>query len=156
MRYSLLIGPIKDDPIADKFNRVKKYVVSTTLGTLSWPNSVLINENINEEIRRLKAEDGPELQIYGSGILIQTLLEQDLIDEFWLKIFPITLGGGKRLFDKGTLPAGFKLLESGVSPSGVIVASYARAGEVRVGSFAQDKPSEAELIRRKKLKDETK
>ncbi|QMT59045.1 dihydrofolate reductase family protein [Legionella sp. PC997] len=147
---------IKDDPIADKFNRVKKYVVSTTLGTLSWPNSVLINENINEEIRRLKAEDGPELQIYGSGILIQTLLEQDLIDEFWLKIFPITLGGGKRLFDKGTLPAGFKLLESGVSPSGVIVASYARAGEVRVGSFAQDKPSEAELIRRKKLKDETK
>ncbi|MCE0723594.1 MULTISPECIES: dihydrofolate reductase family protein [Legionella] len=145
---------IKDDPIADKFNSVKKYVVSTALENLSWSNSVLLSDNITQEIRKLKEQDGPELQVYGSGNLIQTLLKHDLVNELWLKIFPITLGNGKRLFDKGTIPVGFKLLESLVSPSGVIAASYVRAGDVKIGSFALDKPSEAELARRKKLKEE--
>ena len=86
--------------------------------------------------------------------MIQTLLKHDLVDEVWLKIFPITLGRGKRLFAEGTIPGGFKLLESEVSPSGVIVASYARGGEVKTGSFALEVPTEAELARRKRLKEE--
>ena len=86
--------------------------------------------------------------------MIQTLLKHDLVDELWLKIFPITLGRGKRLFAEGTIPVGFKLLESEVSPSGVIVATYMRAGEVRTGSFALEVPTKAELARRQRLKEE--
>lgn len=145
---------VKDDPIADKFNSAKKYVVSTTLMKLDWANSVLITDNVPQEIRKIKEQDGPELQVYGSGNFIQTLLKHDLVDEFWLKIFPITLGGGKHLFAEGTIPVGFKLLESVVSPNGVIAASYARAGDIKTGSFALDEPSEAELSRRKRLKEE--
>ncbi len=89
-----------------------------------------------------------------SGNLIQTLLKHDLVDELWLKIFPVTLGKGKRLFAEGTIPAGFKLLECKISPSGVIIASYERSGEVKVGSFGLETPSVAELARRKRLKEE--
>jgi len=89
-----------------------------------------------DEVRKLKQQAGPDLQVHGSGNLIQTLLKFDLVDEFWLKIFPVTLGSGKRLFGEGAIPAGFKLLESSFSPGGVIVASYARTGEVKTGSFA--------------------
>ena len=81
-------------------------------------------------------------------------MKYDLVDEIWLKIFPITLGRGKRLFDEGTIPVGFKLLESEISPSGVIVASYARTEKIRTGSFALEHPTEAELVRRKRLKEE--
>ena len=88
-----------------------------------------------EEIRRLKQQDGPDLQVYGSSRLLQTLFKQDLVDELWLKIFPITLGTGKRLFGEGTIPAAFKLTHAEPTPSGVIVASYERAGEVKTGSF---------------------
>jgi dihydrofolate reductase len=88
-----------------------------------------------EEIKKLKQQDGPELQVHGSGNLIQTLMEHNLVDEFWLKIFPVTLGMGKRLFDKGTIPASYTLVESKSSPSGVIIATYKRAGEVKTGSF---------------------
>jgi dihydrofolate reductase len=116
-------------------NDATKYVVSNTLDKHKWKNSVFIKGNVVEEIKKLKAQDGPELQVYGSGNLIQTLLKNDLIDEFWLKIFPITLGGGKRLFTESTIPAAFKLTGSQVSPSGVIVANYERAGEVKTGSF---------------------
>lgn len=87
------------------------------------------------EIQKLKQQNGPDLQVYGSGDLIQTLLEHDLVDELWLKIFPVTLGAGKRLFAGGTIPAAFKLTDSRVSPSGVIVANYERAGQVKTGSF---------------------
>lgn len=145
---------VKEGPIADKFNSVKKYVVSTTLTKLDWAHSSLIAKNAAQEIKTLKEQDGPELQVYGSGNLIQTLLKHDLVDEFWLKIFPITLGKGKHLFAEGTIPVGFKLLKSIASPSGVIVASYARAGDVKTGSFTLDNPSEAELVRRKRLKEE--
>jgi dihydrofolate reductase len=88
-----------------------------------------------EEIRKLKAQDGPELQVHGSGNLIQTLLKHDLVDEFWLKIFPITLGAGKRLFAEGAIPVAFKAAGSKVLPNGVIIANYERAGEVKTGSF---------------------
>ncbi len=135
-------------------NSVKKYVVSNSPLNLEWSNSNQIKGNVVEEIKKLKAQGGPELQVYGSGNLIQTLLKHDLVDEFWLKIFPITLGRGKRLFAEGTIPAGFKMLESAISPNGVIVASYARAGEVKTGSFALDPPSETELVRRKRLREE--
>ena len=143
-----------DDPIAVKFNGAKKYVASTTLEKLDWSNSELIKGDVVQEIKKLKQQNGPELQVYGSGNLIQTLLKHDLIDEFRLKIFPITLGTGKRLFSDGTIPAGLKLIDSRTSTTGVIVATYERAGKVKTGSFAQETPSEAELARRKRLKEE--
>jgi dihydrofolate reductase len=94
-----------------------------------------LNGTITDQIRKLKQKDGPDLHVYGSANLIQTLLKHDLVDEFWLKIFPVTLGSGKHLFDKGTIPANFRLLSSEVTPNGVLIASYARAGEVKTGSF---------------------
>jgi dihydrofolate reductase len=116
-------------------NKATKYVVSNTLTKHEWSNSVFLKGNVADEIKKLKQQDGPDLQVYGSGNLIQTLMEHDLVDEFWLKIFPVTLGMGKRLFDKGTIPAAFTLTESNTSPSGVIIASFKRAGEVKTGSF---------------------
>jgi dihydrofolate reductase len=116
-------------------NDVTKYVASTTLAEHEWKNSVFLKDDIVEEIKKLKEQDGPDIQVYGSGNLIQTLLEHDLVDELWLKIFPVTLGNGKRLFDKGTIPAAFTLEESKASPSGVIIANFKRAGEVKTGSF---------------------
>jgi dihydrofolate reductase len=143
-----------EDPFAAKLNNAKKYVASRTLAKLDWKNSELIKGDVAKEIKRIKEQDGPEIQVHGSGNLIQTLLKYDLVDELWLKIFPITLGIGKRLFAGGAIPAGFKLLESEISPNGVIVASYGRAGKVKTGSFGLETPSEAELDRRKRLKEE--
>jgi dihydrofolate reductase len=143
-----------EDPIAAGINNAKKYVASKTLTKLNWSNSELIKGDVGKEVKKLKDQDGPEIQVHGSGDLIQTLLKHDLVDELWLKIFPITLGIGKRLFAEGTIPAGFKLLESEISPTGVIVATYGRAGEVRTGSFALETPTEAELARRKRIKEE--
>lgn len=116
-------------------NEATKYVVSTTLARHEWNNSILIKGNVPEEIKKLKLQDGPDLKVYGSGNLVQTLLRYDLIDEFWLKIYPITLGKGKKLFAEGTIPAAFTLIESRVSTSGVIIASYRRSGDVKTGSF---------------------
>ena len=140
-----------DDPIAGKLNSAKKYVASTTLKKLDWNNSTLIKDSIVPEIKKLKQQDGPELQVHGSSNLIQTLLKHDLIDDFRLKIFPIILGPGKRLFGDGTIPAGLRLIDSRTSTTGVIVASYERAGDVKTGSFALETPTEAELARRKRL-----
>jgi len=117
-------------------NRATKYVPSKTLEKLDWGPSVLIKGDAVAEIRKLKDEDRPDLQVHGSGDLIQTLLKHDLVDELWLKTFPVTLGGGKRLFGAGAVPAGFKLLDSRISPSGVVIANYGRAGGVKTGSFA--------------------
>lgn len=125
----------EDNPVTAPFNRATKYVVSHSDIKLDWENSTLIGGNVVEEIKKLKDMDGPELQVHGSSNLIQTLLKNDLVDELWLKIFPITLGGGKRLFGEGTIPAAFTLKESKVSPKGVIIASYERAGDVKTGSF---------------------
>ncbi len=116
-------------------NEVKKYVVSKKLKKSHWKNSVFINKNVVDEIKKLKKGRGSDLQVYGSGKLIQTLLKNVLVDELWLKIFPITLGKGKKLFVEGTIPAGFELIMSKTTPKGVIFASYKRAGEVKTGSF---------------------
>ena len=116
-------------------NEVTKYVVSRTASSSQWSNSVFLNGDAVEEIRKLKSGDGLPLQVHGSGELIQTLLKHDLVDELWLKFFPITLGGGKRLFDGGAIPATFRLESTTISPSGVIFANYSRAGEVQTGSF---------------------
>lgn len=114
-------------------NKITKYVVSKSLKNPRWENTVVLNDI--QEIKELKHSDGPDLQVYGSGNLVQTLMQHDLVDEFWLKIFPITLGSGKRLFEKGTMPFSFELSYSKISPSGVIFATYKRAGEVKYGSF---------------------
>ncbi len=127
--------PTDKDPIAASFNRAVKYVASKTLKKLDWEPSVLIRRNAAAEIRKLKDGEGTDLQVHGSGNLIQTLLKNDLVDALWLKIFPITLGKGKRLFAEGAVPAGFRLVESKTSPTGVIIANYERAGEVKTGSF---------------------
>ena len=125
----------KNELLADKLDEAKKYVVSTTLSKLKWNNSILITGDAVDEIKKLKKQDGPEIQVHGSSNLIQTLLKNDLVDEFRLKIFPVTIGTGKRLFGDGTMPASFKLLESKISTTGVIVASYVRDGEIKTGSF---------------------
>lgn len=116
-------------------NKARKYVASTQNMKLSWENSILLRGDIAEEIRKLKKQEGPNLKVYGSGNLVQTLVKHDLVDEFWLKLFPITLGNGKRLFAEGTIPAAFRLTDSRVSPKGVIFANYVRAGDVETGSF---------------------
>lgn len=127
--------PSSKESGADKLNAVKKYVVSRSLGELSWSNSTLISGDAVDEIKELKSLDGPEIQVYGSSNLIQTLLKNDLVEELRLKIFPITLGMGKRLFGDGTMPASFRLLESKTSPTGVVVGTYVRDGAIKTGSF---------------------
>jgi dihydrofolate reductase len=116
-------------------NSATKYVVSDTRTDSLWDNTVFIKDNVVKEIRGLKQQDGPDLQVYGSSQLLQTLLKHDLVDQLWLKSVPIVLGAGKRLFGEGTMPAAFKLTHSEPTPTGVIVASYERAGEVKTGSF---------------------
>jgi dihydrofolate reductase len=117
-------------------NEATKYVASNTMTSHEWKKSVFLKGNVADEIKKLKGQDGPDLQVHGSGNFIQTLLKYDLVDEFWLKIFPVTLGIGKRLFDQGTIPASYRLVESTSSPYGVIIATFKRAGEVKTGSFA--------------------
>jgi dihydrofolate reductase len=116
-------------------NDATKYVASHTLTRHEWKKSVFLKGDAAEEIKKLKQQEGPELQVHGSSNLIQTLIAHDLVDEFWLKIFPVTLGMGKRLFEKGTYPAAYTLIESKSSPSGVIIATFKRAGELKTGSF---------------------
>jgi dihydrofolate reductase len=118
-------------------NEVTKYVMSTTMDqsdprATGWQNSVFLKSV--DDIKKLKNSEGSDLQVHGSGNLVQTLLQHDLVDELWLKTFPITLGVGKRLFGEGTIPAAFTLTESLVTPNGVIFANYKRAGEVRTGT----------------------
>jgi dihydrofolate reductase len=113
-------------------NSGTKYVLSRTVKKSDWENTVFI-ENV-ADIEKLKNSNGPDIQVWGSSELIQLLLHNDLVDELRLKIYPLTLGKGKKLFDDGPIPAAFTLTESTVTPSGVIVASYKRAGEVKTGS----------------------
>lgn len=127
----------RDNPVAVSLNRAHKYVVSKGDLDLTWEPSTLISgDDVAKQLKELKAGDGPMLQVHGSANLIQTLLKNDLVDELWLKIFPVTLGSGKRLFGEGAVAAAFELIDSSVSPQGVIVANYKRAGEVKTGSFA--------------------
>ena len=116
-------------------NEAVKYVVSNTLAKHEWKNSIIIKGDVVEEIKKLKEQKGLDLQVWGSGNLIQTLLKHDLVDELWLKIFPLTLGTGKRLFAEGTIPAAFTLTQSLTTPTGVIIATFKRAGEVKTGTI---------------------
>lgn len=113
-------------------NEVTKYVMSHTMDKSEWQNSVFLKSV--DDVKKLKDSEGSDIQVHGSGNLIQTLLEHDLVDELWLKTFPVTLGNGKRLFGEGTIPAAFTLTESVVTPNGVIFANYKRAGDVRTGT----------------------
>lgn len=118
-----------------EINEATKYVASTTLTEHEWQKTIFLKGDVAAEIKKLKQQEGPDLQVHGSGNLIQTLMQHDLVDEFWLKIFPVTLGAGKRLFDKGTIPAAYSLVDSKASPSGVIIATFKRAGALKTGSF---------------------
>lgn len=115
-------------------NDVTKYVLSNTLTTSDWQHSVFLTGVA--DIEKLKHSTGPDLQVHGSGELIQLLLQHDLVDELWLKIHPLTLGNGKKLFAGGAIPAAFTLTETAVSTSGVLIANYRRAGQVQTGSMA--------------------
>ena len=114
-------------------NDITKYVVSNTMKKSDWKNSVFL-ESV-EDIEKLKNSDGSDILVSGSGTLVQTLLKHDLVDELWLLIHPLTLGTGKKLFDNGTIPGAFRLIESTATPSGVIGANYKRAGEVKTGTM---------------------
>jgi dihydrofolate reductase len=122
-------------PVGEPFDKAKKYVVSDTGIDLTWKESILIDGDVVAKITALKQESGPTLQVHGSGKLLQTLFKNGLVDELRLRIFPITLGTGKRLFAEGTIPAAFELIDSNVIPTGVILANYKRSGEVTTGSM---------------------
>ncbi len=142
---------IKNDPTADKFNATKKYVVSKTLKKVNWNNSFLIKENIAQEINKLKAQDGPELQVHGSSNLIKTLVNENLIDLFNIWTFPVVVGNGKQLFGDGTNAFNFKLIDVKSSSTGVVISIYQPDGELKLGSFALENETEEELERRRKL-----
>lgn len=120
--------------VGEPFDECKKYVVSHNEIDLPWRNSELITGDIASELKKLKEDDGPDLQVHGSGNLVQTLLKEDLVDELWLKTYPLTLGTGKRLFEEGTQPAAFTLTSSVTTSDGVIFANYQRAGDVKTGT----------------------
>jgi dihydrofolate reductase len=160
--YELLLGrgtyeifaahwPYDEGPIADQLNSTRKHVASTTLERVDWNNSTLIDGPVPDYVAELKRQDGPEVQVHGSPGLIQTLLEHDLIDELRVWIFPLVLGGGKRLFGGGTIPAGLGLESSDVTQTGVTVNVYKRSGGIAPGSFEFDDPTEAEIERRRRL-----
>jgi dihydrofolate reductase len=115
-------------------NAATKYVASNTMTNGEWQPSVFIGGDTAGKVAKIKQQQGPDLHVWGSGNFVQTLLKHDLVDAFWLMIYPITLGGGKRLFADGTNPNAFKVTESLVTPKGVIVANYERAGTIITGS----------------------
>jgi dihydrofolate reductase len=115
-----------------------KYVVSNTRSSSDWKPSVFLSGDIAEKVREIKQQDGPDINVWGSGNLLQALMKNDLVDTFWLMVFPVTLGSGKRLFEDGTIPAAFKVTDSIVAPSGVVVMNYERAGNLKVGEAEAD------------------
>lgn len=115
-------------------NKATKYIASNTLTNSEWQPSVFLSGDVAEKVAQIKQQPGPDLHIWGSSNLLQTLIKHNLVDTFWLMIYPITLGSGKRLFAEGTIPAAFKVTESIVGSSGVIVMNYERAGAISTGS----------------------
>ena len=151
---------VKNDPdvlnqmAADRLNGATKYVVSKTLSKLEWQNSILIANDVANEIAKIKKQEGSEIQVHGSSNLIQTVLKNNLADEIRMWIFPVVLGGGKRLFGNGALSGAWKLTDSKISSSGVIIAVYERDGEIQKGSAALETPTDAEIARRRKIQQE--
>jgi len=113
-------------------NAGTKYVLSGTRRKSDWENSVFLESLAG--IRELKSSNGPDIQVWGSGKLVQLLLKHDLVDELWFKIYPVTLGEGKKLFEEGAIPAAFTLTEGIVTPGGMIIANYKRAGDVKTST----------------------
>ena len=140
-----------DNPVAKTLNAAKKHVASHTLTALDWNNSFLLHGDAVSAIIELKARPGPDLQIIGSGNLIQTLQAASLIDEYNVWTFPVVLGRGKRLFGQAAKPSALRLVRSRVSNSGVVMSTYVPAGDIQPGSFASAEPSGKELARRKKM-----
>jgi dihydrofolate reductase len=137
-----------ENPIAAALNQLPKHVVSTTLGSLHWRNSTLIGSNLVEAVTALKAEPGRELQVHGSGALVQTLVAQDLIDELRLLIYPVFLGNGRRLFENPDLAGALRLTNAKTTGAGVVLLTYEPAGEPRRGSFAlSPEPSQHRILR---------
>lgn len=144
---------MQDDPIAEAFNRVTKYVATSSRAPLTWNNSIALHDAA-AEVARLKAGDGPTLLTQGSSHLLQTLIAQGLVDEFRLMTFPVVLGRGKRLFGEALPPFALTLTATETSATGVVISRYAPAGAVPIGSFAPETPSEAELARRTRMERE--
>lgn len=112
-------------------NTATKYVASNTLTSSTWQPAVFLNGDIAQKIAQIKQQPGPDLHVWGSAHLLQTIIKHDLVDMFWLMIYPVTLGSGKKLFADGAIPAAFKVTESSVTPQGVIIVNYERAGAIR-------------------------
>jgi dihydrofolate reductase len=129
---------ISDDPVSQGLNFSKKYVASRSLDAVEWETAELIEGDVGDAVRKLKAEDGGELQVHGSAGLIQTLLAEDLVDELRVILFPVTLGEGKRLFGEGTVPRTWRLTTNSTTSTGALVLSYERAGEVETGAMGPE------------------
>lgn len=160
--YELLLGrgtyemfvahwPYATGPVADHLNSTRKYVASTTLDRVEWNNSTLIEGDVASFVAELKRGEGPEVQVHGSAGLVQTLLANDLVDEYRVWIFPVVVGSGKRLFGDGAIPMALRLVDAAVSKTGVLMNTYVRAGEIPIGEMDFDQPTEAELERRRRL-----
>ena len=144
-----------DDPIAKTLNAAKKYVASRTLTTLGWNNSQLLHGDVVPAVMAIKAQPGRDLQVIGSGNLIQSLQAASLIDEYNVWTFPVVLGRGKRLFSETSKPSALRLARSQVSNTGVLMSTYVPGGDIQPGSFASIEPSEQELARRKRMANQT-
>jgi dihydrofolate reductase len=140
-----------DHPVANAFNKAEKYVVTNSLDRFDWVNPHGLSGDAVDQVRRLKASDGPELHIWGSSELLQTLIAAQLVDEFRVWIYPLILGKGKRLFEDGVPPLGLTLMESRPTSKGVLLNTYRTVGPFATGSPQPDNPSDAELARREKL-----
>jgi len=125
----------QDQSVAKPFNSTKKYVVSHTEQKLEWHNSMLVTGDVVAELKKMKEMDAPDLWVHGSGNLIQTLLQNNLIDRMHIWTFPVTVGGGKHLFAEGTQAAGFNLIDTKVSKTGVIIATYEPDGPLKTGTI---------------------
>ena len=144
----------EDHPIAKTLNAAKKHVASRTLTKLHWNNSTLLHGDVVSAIIALKAQPGPDLQVIGSGDLIQTLQAASLVNEYNVWTFPVVLGRGKRLFTETANPSALRLIRSQVSSTGVVMSAYVPNGDIQAGSFPSGAPSEKELARRQRMADE--
>lgn len=143
-----------DHPIATTLNAAKKYIASRTLTELHWNNATLLHGDVVSAIIALKDQPGPDLQIIGSGNLIQTLQAASIIDEYNVWTFPVVLGRGKRLFGENSKPVALRLVRSQVLTTGVVISTYVPSGDIQLGSFPSAEPSEKELARRKMMANE--
>ncbi len=144
-----------DHPVAKTLNAAKKHVASRTLTTLHWNNSTLLDGDVVPAIIALKAQPGPDLQMIGSGNLIQSLQAASLIDEYNVWTFPVVLGRGKRLFSETARPSALRLVRSRISTTGVVMSTYVPGGDIQPGSFASAAPSKRESARRKEMSNAT-